>query len=184
MAAARSICARQRGSRTGTGTGNQHGRKHGGTRRQAPSTPGWLTVYLIDTNVLSEVIRPRPNLKVVRQLLTTDPALRFASDITRYELRYGAMLRSDGGMLWARIAQHILPLVRWLPVDEAVVLAAADLGATLRRAGQTIAWPDLMLAATASAHGLTVVTRNLRHFDRVPGALVENWFPPESGQAA
>ena len=141
-------------------------------------------MYLIDTNVLSEVIRPRPNLKVVRQLLATDPALRFASDVTRYELRYGAMLRDDGGTLWARIAQHILPLVRWLPVDEAVVLAAADLGATLRRAGQTIAWPDLMLAATASAHGLTVVTRNLRHFDRVPGTLVENWFPPAPANPA
>ena len=107
MAAARSLCAHQHGNRTGTG--NQQGRKHGGIRRKAPSTPGWLTVYLIDTNVLSEVIRPRPNLKVVRQLLATDPALRFASDVTRYELRYGAMLRDDGGTLWARIAQHILP---------------------------------------------------------------------------
>lgn len=141
-------------------------------------------MYLIDTNVLSEVIRPRPDLKVVRQLLATDPALRFASEITRYELRYGAMLRDDGGALWARITQHILPLARWLPVDDAVVLAAADLGAILRKSGQPIDWPDLMLAATASAHGLTVVTRNVRHFDRVPGALVENWFADGTGTAA
>ena len=140
-------------------------------------------MYLIDTNVLSEVIRPRPNLAVVRTLLTTDPALRFASEITRYELRFGAMLRDDGGTLWARIEQRILPLARWLPVDAAVVLAAADLGAMLRRAGQSIEWSDLMLAATANAHGLTVVTRNVRHFERVPHSQVENWFPPEPGNA-
>ena len=141
-------------------------------------------MYLIDTNVLSEVIRPRPQLSVVKHLLTTDPALRFASEVTRYELRYGAMLRDDGGVLWARIVQRILPLVHWLPVDQAVVLAAADLGAALRRSGQPIDWADLMLAATASVHGLAVVTRNVRHFERVPGAQVENWFPPESGQPA
>ena len=141
-------------------------------------------MYLIDTNVLSEVIRPRPQLSVVKQLLTTDPALRFASEITRYELRYGAMLRDDGGVLWARIVQRILPLVHWLPVDKAVVLAAADLAVALRRSGQPIDWADVMLAATASVHGLTVVTRNVRHFDRVPGALVENWFPPDPGQPA
>jgi predicted nucleic acid-binding protein len=138
-------------------------------------------LYLIDTNVLSEVIRPRPNLAVVRTLLTTDPALRFASDITRCELRFGAMLREDGGALWARIEQRILPLARWLPVDAAVVLAAADLGAMLRRTGQPIEWSDLMLAATATAHELTVVTRNVRHFQRAPNVQVENWFPPETG---
>lgn len=138
-------------------------------------------MYLIDTNVLSEVIRPRPNLAVVRTLLTTDPALRFASEITRYELRFGAMLREDGGALWARIEQRILPLARWLPVDAAVVLAAADLGALLRRTGQPIEWSDLMLAATAATHDLTVVTRNVRHFQRVPNTQVENWFPPETG---
>ena len=138
-------------------------------------------MYLIDTNVLNEVLRAGPNVAVVRTLLNTVPALRFASEITRYELRFGAMLRDGGGALWARIEQRILPLVRWLPVDAAVVLAAADLAAMLRRAGQPIEWADGMLAAMASVHGLTVVTRNVRHFERVPDSRVENWFPPESG---
>jgi predicted nucleic acid-binding protein len=136
-------------------------------------------LFLIDTNVLSEVIRPRPNLAVVRALLTTEPVLRFASEITRYELRFGAMLRDDGGALWALIERQILPLTRWLAVDAAVVLAAADLAAMLRRTGQPVEWPDLMLAATAQVHRLTVVTRNVRHFERVPGLQIENWFPTE-----
>lgn len=141
-------------------------------------------MYLIDTNILSEVIRPRPNLAVVRTLLTTEPALRFASEITRYELRFGAMLRDDGGTLWALIERQILPLARWLAVDAHVVLAAADLAAMLRRTGQLIEWPDEMLAATAQVHRLTVVTRNVRHFERVPGLQVENWFPHEPSSGA
>ena len=134
-------------------------------------------MYLFDTNVLSEVLRPRPALAVTRALYATDRALRFASDITRYELRMGARLRDDGGTLWARIEQRILPLAQWLPFDAQVAMAAADLGADLRRAGQPLEWTDLLLAATAQVHSLTVVTRNVRHFERVPGLTIENWFP-------
>lgn len=133
-------------------------------------------MYLIDTNVLSEVIRARPDVGVLRKLLKTAPRFRFASEITRYELRYGAVLRSDGEALWARIEERILPLVNWLPIDAAVVVTAADLGVMLRRAGKPVDWADLMLAATAVVHDLTMVTRNVRHFDRMPDLHVENWF--------
>ncbi|MEO6660314.1 MAG: hypothetical protein ABIN44_08385 [Burkholderiaceae bacterium] len=49
-------------------------------------------MYLFDTNVLSEITNRRPNAAVVQKLMTCDPALRFASEMTRYELRYGAAL--------------------------------------------------------------------------------------------
>ncbi len=133
-------------------------------------------MFLLDTNVLSEVLRPRPNLSVARLLHTTAPALRFASEITRYELRLGARLRDDADTFWTRIEQRIVPLVQWLPIDATVALAGADLAAALRRAGQPLEWSDLMVGATAQVHGMTMVTRNVRHFERVPGLRVENWF--------
>lgn len=133
-------------------------------------------MFLLDTNVLSEVLRPRPNLSVARKLYTTAPELRFASEITRYELRMGARLRDDADAFWARIEQRIVPLVQWLPIDAAVALAGADLAAALRRAGLPLEWTDLMVGATAQVHGLTMVTRNVRHFERVPGIAIENWF--------
>ena len=135
-------------------------------------------MYLLDTNVLSEVLRPRPSTHVVRTIHGTEPALRFASEITRYELRMGARLLDDdaAGVLWSRIELQILPLAQWLHVDAAVATAAADLGATLRRAGLPLETTDVMIAATALVHRLTVVTRNVRHFERVPGLAVENWF--------
>ena len=136
-------------------------------------------MYLFDTNVLSEITNRSPNGAVVQKLMACDPALRFASEITRYELRYGAALAPRGGPLWQRITNEILPRCTWLPVDAEACMCAADLTALLRRSGRTLDWADVFIAATALVHGLIVVTRNVRHFDRIDGLLVENWFPAQ-----
>lgn len=138
-------------------------------------------MYLFDTNVLSELVRPRPDVGVVRKLLTCDPSLRYASEITRYELRFGARLRPDADALWARFERDVLNRATFLPIDEPVSLVAADVAADLRRAGRPIDWADLIVGATALAHGLVLVTRNVRHFAGIPDLQVENWFPPAPG---
>ena len=134
---------------------------------------------LLDTNVLSEAVRRQPVLAVMKALRALRPEERFAAEVSRYELRVGAARLDDGGRLWQRIQQDLLPLVRWLPFDEPAALAAADIGAALTRRGETVEATDLFIAATALAHGLIVATRNVRHFERVPGLVVENWFPAE-----
>ena len=136
-------------------------------------------MFLVDTNVLSELIRPQPHLPVVRRLLSTDPAVLFASEVTRYELRFGAALHPRSTEVWGKVEREILPLPIWLPIDEKVALATADLQASLRKIGKPIEMPDAHLAATASAHDLVLVTRNVRHFQNVPGIAVENWFSEE-----
>lgn len=136
-------------------------------------------MYLFDTNVLSEITNRRPNAVVVHKLMTCDPASRFASEMTRYELRYGAALLPPGNTMWQRIVDDVLPRCTWLPVDTEVCMRTADLTAHLRRSGQTVDWADTFIAATALAHGLILVTRNVRHFDRIDGLPVENWFPAE-----
>jgi len=134
-------------------------------------------LVLLDTNVLSEVMRKQPTMAVMRALRALRPEERFASEVTRYELRVGATRLDEGGRLWQRLQQDVLPLVRWLPLDAAAALAAADIGAALTRRGETVEATDLFIAATALVHGLIVATRNVRHFERVPGLVVENWFP-------
>lgn len=133
-------------------------------------------MYLLDTNVLSEVVRVHPNAGVVRRLGASTSAALCASAISRYELRYGAALREDADGFWARIAAQIVPLVRWLPVTQAVAERAGVIAAGLRRAGRPCGSLDPLLAATALEHGLTLVTRNTRHFEAVPGIVIENWF--------
>ena len=136
-------------------------------------------MVLLDTNVLSEAMRKQPVLAVMKALRALRPEERFASEVTRYELRAGAARLDDGGRLWQRIQQEVLPLVRWLPFDEPAALAAADIGAALKRRGEMVEATDLFIAATAQVHGLIVSTRNVRHFARIPGLVVENWFPAE-----
>lgn len=136
-------------------------------------------MFLVDTNVVSELIRPRPHLPLVRRLLSTDPAMLFASEITRYELRFGAAIHPRAGEIWSKVEREILPLPIWLPIDQRVSLATADLRASLRRSGRSIEIPDAFLAATASLHDLVLVTRNVRHFQDVPSLVVENWFLEE-----
>lgn len=133
---------------------------------------------LLDTNILSEIIRPRPDARVVNRLLAQPAGALYASELTRFELRRGAFLRDDPEPLWSRIHEFILPLVQWLPVDERISLSAGELSARLRRQGREIGVVDTLLAATAQAHGLVLVTRNLRHFERIDGLKLENWFDP------
>ena len=131
---------------------------------------------LLDTNVLSEVLRKQPSLAVMRALHALRPEQRYASEVTRYELRVSAALRDDAGRLWQRTQQQVLTLVQWLPFDARAAMAAADVGASLRRRGEPVEETDLFIAATALVHGFSVSTRNVRHFERVPGLMVENWF--------
>lgn len=136
-------------------------------------------MFLVDTNIVSELIRPRPHLPLVRRLLSTDPAVLFASEITRYELRFGAAIHPQASLVWEKVQREILPLPIWLPIDERVAVATADLRAALRKSGKGIEMLDGILAATASVHDLVLVTRNVRHFQNVPGLAVENWFSDE-----
>ena len=136
-------------------------------------------MFLADTNVLSEVLRPRPNVSVVRRLHATHRAALFASEVTRQELRYGAALHARAAEIWRKVERDILPLTSWLAIDERVALDAADLRAALRRRGTPIGVSDLFLAATARVHDLVLVTRNVRHFANVPDLAVENWFGVE-----
>lgn len=137
-------------------------------------------MFLIDTNVLSELIRPRPNLSVVRRLLSTDPSALFAWEMTRYELRFGAAIHPRSNTIWEKIEREILPLPTWLPIEERIALATADLQASLRKSGRPIDMPDAFLAATARMHDLVLVTRNVRHFQNVDDLMVENWLPAEA----
>jgi tRNA(fMet)-specific endonuclease VapC len=63
-----------------------------------------------------------------------------------------------------------------LPFDAVAARTFGELKADLERAGTPLAEPDLRIAAIVLTQRLTLVTRNVRHFSRVPGLLVENWI--------
>jgi len=140
-------------------------------------------MYLLDTNVLSELTKRAPDFEVSRRIHGTEKDRLFASEMSRYEIRRGAILHPRAAEFWEKVTRKILPLPVWLPIGEEVSLAAAELDAHLTRRGRRIDKPDLFLAATALAFDLVLVTRNLRHFTNVPEVTVENWFPERPPEA-
>jgi predicted nucleic acid-binding protein len=132
-------------------------------------------MVLLDTNILSEPLRKTPHRKVHARL-GVQAGNFAASMISLNELRYGAMLHPHSEEFWSKIETAVMPLVRWMPIDRAIALSAADLRAYLQRKGQTAGAHDCLIAATALVHDLVLVTRNTNHFKQMPGLQLENWF--------
>jgi predicted nucleic acid-binding protein len=132
-------------------------------------------VYLLDTNIISEVLRRRPDPKVLARLREVEPEEIHASVITLFELRFGSMLRDDATNFWQKIETDILPLVRWLDVDRSVANKAGDIAANLQRLGTPIGVNDCIIGGTALVHNLVLVSRNVRHFEKITNLLREVW---------
>jgi len=133
-------------------------------------------MYLLDTNILSELIRKRPNPHLVKCLSTQSSENLFTSVICVMELRMGSALRDDFRLFWKRISDEIISRVHIIPIGADEAKKAGDIIACLRKSGQLIGIEDVLIAATAITHRLTAVTANVSHFKRVKGLSVENWL--------
>lgn len=139
---------------------------------------GWL----IDTNVLSEARRPRPDERVIAFMSRHESGSYFVSTVTFAELRYGIERLDDlehraGLRLWL---DHVLRpqfASTTLDVSEEVILRWRLLLQAGRRAGMAFPPPDLLIAATALVHGMTVVTRDVRHFAATGAPVLNPWLP-------
>lgn len=133
--------------------------------------------YLLDTNVLSELLKKRPEPAVVRALNVIPAEDLFTSSICVMELRRGACRHPGAERLWGRIERELLARVSILAFGEREAVLAGDIGAELAAEGQPVGTEDALIAATAMAHGLVVATRNVGHFSRVKTLRVINWWP-------
>ncbi len=130
---------------------------------------------LIDTSVLIEYERGRLNLEP--HLGGHGQEEFFLSMITASELLYGVHRAVEPRIRMKRSAfvEALLERFPLLPVDLATARTHAQVWAELAGAGKMVGPNDLWIAATALAHGLTMVTANVREFERVPGLVVEVW---------
>ena len=133
-------------------------------------------MYLIDTNVLSELIKKNPDSNFMAKLRITPTDALFSASICIMELRYGALKRGNPLDLWTKIEQQILPRIRVLPFSYREAIKAGDLIHHLYSIGQPIGVEDIMIASIALSNGLTVVSANTKHFCRIPSLKTENWF--------
>jgi len=135
--------------------------------------------FLLDTNAVSEWVKPRPNPGLIGWMESTDEDRVFISVITLAELRYGVERLAAGGRR-RRLEEwlgHELPLRfegRILPVETNIAVAWGKTVARNEAAGHPISAMDAFLAATAEFHRLTLVTRNVSDFP-VLKAVLNPW---------
>lgn len=128
---------------------------------------------LLDTDTLS--LYGRRHLQVATNAAAYLQVRGFFtfSVLTRYEVIRGFQL--SGAIARLEAFERLCTVSRILPFDEVCARRAAQVWVDLRQRGQPIGEVDTLLAGTALAHGLAVVSRNIAHFARVPGLVVVDW---------
>lgn len=129
-------------------------------------------MYVLDTNTVLDYFRGKG--KVAANLLAVPPGEIALPAIAAYEVWVGVMGSQNAARREAQYEQF-LSVIEVLPFDEVVGRKAAELRHSLERKGEAIGPLDTLIAGTALAHGATLVTRNVREFERIPGLKVVNW---------
>lgn len=130
-------------------------------------------MYFLDSDTCIELLRGR--LPYARAIMEkSDPALFGIPAIVEAELRTGAR-KSDHPRKNALLVEQFVAPLKSVPFDRECAIAYAKIRAHLERKGNKIGPNDMAIAATAVAHGATLVTNNTREFLRVPGLDLESW---------
>ncbi len=133
-------------------------------------------MYLLDTNILSELLKKSPNKNLILRLEGIPLASLYTASICVMELRYGALRRGNPADLWSKIEKSILSKVHILNFSYKDALKAAELLSELYSIGQPIGCEDVMIGAIALSNGLVVVSANTKHFSRITDLKSENWL--------
>ncbi|MBI2917502.1 MAG: PIN domain-containing protein [Chloroflexi bacterium] len=134
-------------------------------------------MYLLDTDILVNVLGPVPSKALAAKLALVPVEQQLTSSITLAELLYEAYRRQERtAATLEQVERRVISALPILPFDAEAARRYGEIRATLERQGMRLADADLRIAAIALAQGLTVVTGNVRHFQRVPGLAVENWL--------
>ena len=138
------------------------------------------TLYVLDTNVVSELMRERPDAAVVAWLAQLDDTAWYISSVTEAELRHGLALLPVGrrrsrleAALQVLLAQEFAGHV--LPFGGAAAVYYAEAMVTRSKAGRPLQVQDAMIAACCRVHGGTLLTRNVRDFEGLGVALLDPW---------
>ena len=130
-------------------------------------------MYLLDTNTCIYFLKNSFSA-LTQKLLDTDPSELFISSITVFELAYGAEKSKWGEKTRQKLAMFLAPFTI-LPFDSEDAMVVGRIRGALEQHGTPIGPYDVQIAAQALVKGLTVLTHNMKEFQRVPDLRVEDW---------
>ena len=137
-------------------------------------------MYVIDTNVASELMRPSPAPAVAAWIAGRNAQEMHLTAVSEAELLYGVAIAPAG----RRRDELEAAMIRWLdigfadrvlPFDSAAARAYAEIAAGRRSAGRPIAPADCQIASIARSRGMAVITRNVRDFEGIGIEVVDPW---------
>lgn len=139
-----------------------------------------MSGFLLDTNCISELVRPKPAPRVITWMEAADEALLYLSVLTVGEIRKGLAGLSQGKRRahlesWLEVELRARFTGRILAVDAAIADRWGVIAAEAKRKGKALAVIDSLLAATALHHNLTVVSRNVSDFANTHVQVLNPW---------
>ena len=139
-----------------------------------------MSGWLLDTNVLSELRRPKPEPKVTAFIADQPLESLFISTVTLAEIRFGIELLPDASRRselndWLSVKVRPLFEQGVLEITEDIMLKWRLLVEEGRKVGHTFSQPDLIIAATAQHYGITVVTRDTADYAKARVAVLNPW---------
>jgi toxin FitB len=139
-----------------------------------------MSGFLLDTNCISELVRPKPEPRVLNWMEAADEATLYLSVLTVGEIRRGVAGLTQGKRrtqleTWLEVDLHARFSGRIMPIDRAIADRWGLLTAEARRKGNPLSVIDGLLAATALHHNLTVVSRNSSDFSNTPAPVLNPW---------
>ena len=146
-----------------------------------------MTGWLLDTNILSELRRPKPERKVLAFVAAQPLELLYISTVTLAEIRFGIELLPEVARrseLNDWLTHKVRPMFeqRVLAITEDIMLKWRLMVEEGRKAGHTFSQPDLIIAATGQHHGLTIVSRDTADYVKAQVTVFNPWTDrlPES----
>ena len=138
-------------------------------------------MYLFDTDVITNILKPRPNAFLIDKLGSVKQSEQYISTITVMEIVYGAMKSDRSEYHLQNLEEILLPSVNVASFDSKAAHVCGQLRASLEKRGQMISLADLEIAAIAWANDFTLITGNTKHFKRIESLKLENWLVQDEG---
>ncbi len=135
-------------------------------------------MYLLDTNILSELMKKSPNPQMLSRLRSKPVHSLYTSCVCVSELRFGCSLRADFEDFWSRINREIISRINIVALGQKEAVLAGDILAQISGTDEEVAMDDVLVAACAMANQLTMVTDQVERYAGIKGLAVENWLAP------
>lgn len=133
-------------------------------------------MYLFDTDAITNILKKKPSKKLLKNIRPVSKREGNISTITLGEIIYGAYKSPNPDFHLNNLKTILLPLINILTFNSRAAYYYGKIRADLEVSGNMIPHADIQIASIAFANDLTIITGNMKHFNRIDGLIVKDWI--------